>query len=271
MLGKGDGLRPLEMGVAGHHGGLVLLRLTAEDRLQLQQLPHDDGDLLPDVHPEVQGHLVIAAAGSVEPLPRVADPGGEQGLHVHVDVLVVGGECRLPRLDVCQNVLQTTGDGGGVLFGDDAAVRQHGGVGHGAGNVLPVQPLVKADGGVEFIHQQVGVFLKASAPEFHKLLFLSWQTQGEEASPPRPCGLVMVLPLPAGHIENIFGRACTCRKYFAPAALGSVHQSEDWWWGGSEGSPLPSEISQSFPCSRSASTVSGRPHRLMKPVALVWS
>ena len=54
----------------------------------------------------------------------------------------------------------------------------------------------------------------------------------------------MVLPLPAGHIENIFGRACTCRKYFAPAALGSVHQSEDWWWGGSEGSPLPSEISQ---------------------------
>ena len=27
----------------------------------------------------------------------------------------------------------------------------------------------------------------------------------------------------------------------------------------------------SLPCSRSASTVSGRPHRLMKPVALVWS
>ena len=27
----------------------------------------------------------------------------------------------------------------------------------------------------------------------------------------------------------------------------------------------------SLPCSRSARTVSGRPHRLMKPVALVWS
>ncbi len=103
MLGKGDGLRPLEMGVAGHDGVLVLLRLSAEDRLQLQQLPHDDGDLLPDIHAEVQRHLVVAAAGGVQALARVADPRGEQGLDVHVDVLVVGGEFHLPRFDVCQN------------------------------------------------------------------------------------------------------------------------------------------------------------------------
>ncbi len=37
------------------------------------------------------------------------------------------------------------------------------------------------------------------------------------------------------------------------------------------GNPPPAGFAYSFPCSRSASTVSGRPHRLMKPVALVWS
>ena len=41
---------------------------------------------------------------------------------------------------------------------------------------------------------------------------------------------------------------------------------------GSRGtSPLFPKPAYSFPCSRSASTVSGRPHRLIKPVALVWS
>ena len=49
-----------------------------------------------------------------------------------------------------------------------------------------------------------------------------------------------ILELAKEKCPIIFGGACTCRKYFAPAALGSVHQSEDWWWGGSEGSPLPS-------------------------------
>ena len=153
--------------VAGHNGGLVLLRLAAEDRLQLQQLPHDHRDLLPDVHPKVQGHLVVAAAGGVEPLAGVADPGGEQRLHIHVDVLVVGGKFHLPRLDVRQDALEPVDDGGGVLLRDDAAVGQHLGVGHGAGDVFPVQPLVEADGGIELVHQLVGVFLKASSPKFH--------------------------------------------------------------------------------------------------------
>ena len=105
VLGKGDGLGPLEVGVSRHDGALIPPRLLAEDPLQLQQLLHNDGDLPPDVHPKVQGHLVIPGPRGVEPLPRVADAGGEQGLHVHMDVLVVGGELHLPRLDVPENAL----------------------------------------------------------------------------------------------------------------------------------------------------------------------
>ena len=167
MLGEGDGLGPLQVGVAGHDGGLVLLRLTAENRFQLQKLAHDGGDLLPDVHAEVQRHLVVSAAGGVEPLASVADAGGEQGLHVHVDVLVVGGEFHLSGLHILQDGLQALQNGGHVLHGDDAAGPQHLGVGHGAGDVLPVQPLVEADGGVQFVYQVVGFLLKPATPKFH--------------------------------------------------------------------------------------------------------
>ena len=221
VLGKGDGLGPLQVGVAGHDGGLVLFRLPAEHRLQLQQLGHDHRDLLPDVHPEVQGHLVVPGAGGVEPLARVPDPGGEQRLHVHVDVLVVGGEFHLPSLDVRQDAREPRLDGVAVRLGDDAAVREHLGVGHGAGDVLFVQPLVKADGGIELVHQLVGLFLEASAPEFHKPLFLSSRRRGEKISPPRSCDLADIVSPPPGHIENHFSpRRCTWRKYFDPSRRG---------------------------------------------------
>ena len=100
VLGKGDGLRPLEVGVPRHNGVLILPRLPAQHPLQLQQLTDDHRDLPSDIHPEIQGHLVVAGPGGMEPLARVADPGGEQRLDVHMDILVVGSEFHAPRLDI---------------------------------------------------------------------------------------------------------------------------------------------------------------------------
>ena len=100
MLGKGDGLGPLQMGVPWHHRGLVPLGLAAEHLLQPQKQVHNFGDMGPDVHPQVQGHLVVAGAGGVEPFARFADPGGEKRLHIHVDVLVVGGKLDLSCLHI---------------------------------------------------------------------------------------------------------------------------------------------------------------------------
>ena len=152
MLGEGDGLGPLEVGVAGHHRVLVLLGLGQDGLLEVQDLVHDLPDLTAEVQPQIHGHLVVAAAGGVEPLPRRPDPLRQQGLHVHVDVLVVGGELHLPRLDVRQDSLQPGPNGRLVLPGDNAAVRQHGRMGQAALDVLPVQPAVELDGGVEIVH-----------------------------------------------------------------------------------------------------------------------
>ena len=46
VVGEGGGLCPLEMGVAGHDGGQILLGLLNEHLFQIQHLVDDGGDLL---------------------------------------------------------------------------------------------------------------------------------------------------------------------------------------------------------------------------------
>lgn len=94
-MGEGGRLGPLEVGVAGHDGVQVALGLAEKGFLQVQQHPHNDGNLFLDKEAEVQGHLVIPAAGGVQPLARVPDALGEDGLDIHVDILVLQGELHL--------------------------------------------------------------------------------------------------------------------------------------------------------------------------------
>ena len=167
VVGEGGGLGPLEVGVARHDGVQVGLGLLHQHLLQVQALGDDLGDLLLDIEAEVGGHLVVAAAGGVQALARVADALGEQGLDVHVDVLVVQGELHLVRLDVGQDGLEPGDDLLGLVLLNDALPAQHGRVGDGAGDVLAVHPGVKGDGGVEVIYQGIGFLLKPAGPEFH--------------------------------------------------------------------------------------------------------
>ncbi len=151
MLGKGDGLGPLEVGVSGHDSVGVGPGLLKNGLLEVQDLARDLTDLPAQVQPQVHGHLIVAAAGGVQALAGRADALGEQGLHVHVDVLVVCGELHPARLDVRQDGRQALLNLPVVLRGDDAAVREHPGVGHAALDVLLVEPRVKVDGRVEVV------------------------------------------------------------------------------------------------------------------------
>ena len=166
VVGEGGGLGPLQVGVAGHDGVQVGLRLPDKHLLQLQHHADDLGDLLLDVEAEVHRHLVVAAGG-LEPLARVADVLGEQGLDVHVDVLVLQGELHLVGLDVGQNGLEAVDNLLRLVLLDDALSAQHGRVGDGARDVLFVHPGVKGDGGVEVVDQGIGLLLEPSGPEFH--------------------------------------------------------------------------------------------------------
>ena len=103
----------------------------------------------------------------MQPLARIPHSLGEDGLNVHVDVLVVHGELHLAGLDVGQNGLQPGDNGLGLVGLDDAGPAQHLGVGDGAGDVLLVQPGIEADGGIKVVDKGVGFLLEPSGPEFH--------------------------------------------------------------------------------------------------------
>jgi hypothetical protein len=166
VVAEGDGLGPLQMGVARHDDGLVLLRLFA--RTDRSALSSSDGlpRLPPQVHPQVERHLIVAAAGRVQHLALVADAGGEHALHEHVYVLAVGVELKRAGGKVVQYPLQPVDDVLRRGLRDDAFGAQHGGVGHGARDILRVHAAVEADGGVEIVRQLIGFSGGSAGPHF---------------------------------------------------------------------------------------------------------
>jgi hypothetical protein len=53
-----------------------------------------------------------------------------------------------------------------ILRRDDAAFRQHGGVGLARGDVLPVEVAVEIDRGVDVLHDRIGLRSETAAPHF---------------------------------------------------------------------------------------------------------
>ena len=84
-----------------------------------------------------------------------------------MDVLLVGRELHLAGLHIRQDPVQSRLNGGNIILRDDALFPQHFRMGLAPGDILPVQPLVKADGLVQLVHQLVRLLLKTPAPKFH--------------------------------------------------------------------------------------------------------
>ena len=102
----------------------------------------------------------------------VTDAAGELGLDEHVDVLGLHVELQRAGLQVREDPGQTANDLVGVRLRQDAAFGEHGGVGHGAGDVLLVHPAVNGDGGVESVGQRRSLRLRPARPKFVHNIFL---------------------------------------------------------------------------------------------------
>ena len=105
-------------------------------------------DPAPEIQPQVGGHLIVPAPRGMKALARVADAFGKLHLNEGMDILRRHVDCKRAGFDVGVNALQPALDGLGVLRGDDPLCSQHGGMGKGAGDILPPHTAVKADGGV---------------------------------------------------------------------------------------------------------------------------
>ena len=166
VVAEGDGLGALQVGVARHDGIGIGFRLVGDHLSKLADKLRYLVDFIPEIHTEIQRHLVIAAAGGVELLAHIADPAGEHLLHEHMDVLArhVKGKC--PRGKVIENFFQFSDNLLGLLLGDNALRPQHGCVRHTAGDVLAEHPAVKMDGGIKIIRQLTGFAAGTPSPQF---------------------------------------------------------------------------------------------------------
>jgi hypothetical protein len=100
VMPPGHRLRGLQMGKARHNPIGPSLGL-------LKERPHQPGQplgrliaLVADPQPEIHRHLVVPRPPGVQPLARLADPFGQPGLDVQMDVLQLGGKGELARLDL---------------------------------------------------------------------------------------------------------------------------------------------------------------------------
>ena len=104
-MGQGHGLGLLQMGIAGHDGGQMLLSDGEQSVHEILEQILGLQNRLFHIHVSVQRHLVVAAAAGVKPLARLADALNEQFFHIHMNVLGVGFKLHLARLDVGQDIL----------------------------------------------------------------------------------------------------------------------------------------------------------------------
>src|SRR5690554_7034385 len=85
-------------------------------------------------------------------------------IHVHIFQCYRPG--KVSGFDLGADFFQTLLNLVALLFAEHAHLSEHGGVGDGALNVLPVEAVVKTDGGGKTFDKGVGGFTEAPAPEF---------------------------------------------------------------------------------------------------------
>jgi hypothetical protein len=93
-----DGLRPLEVCVAGHDEVLVRLGSLEERALNLDQSVLHMLHCVPDKEVQVERNLVVAAPASMQLERHIAYDLAQPPLHGRVHVLVDQSPCKAPRL-----------------------------------------------------------------------------------------------------------------------------------------------------------------------------
>ena len=185
------------MGVARHNDGFVGFRLFRNGAQKRLNQRHHGVNLGAEIHPQVQGHLVVPGTGSVELFSHVSQTVRQNLLHKHMDILTGHVEGERPGIQVIQNPLEAFNQGLGLGLFDNALGSQHGGVGHGACDILGIHPAVEGDGGIEVVRNCVHIAGCPSGPQLCHSDFPFYKTGG--ASPSHAeIVWITVFPVPAG-------------------------------------------------------------------------
>ena len=149
VLCEGDGLGVLHVGEARQDGLAVILGDILQGGDEPVDRIHGVECRIPEIHLEVGGHLVVPAPAGVQFASGGTDDIGEFHLDVGVDVLQGVVHLEVSAFEGSGQLTEPSGDGVGILLGDDLAGFQHAHVGEGAHDVIECHPAVDVEGGGE--------------------------------------------------------------------------------------------------------------------------
>ena len=147
-----DGLCLSEVGISGHDMSQRCLCLFQEyfDHVSKRVAHAVDG--IHDVEAEIGRNLIVARTGGVQFFARISDAFDQRRFDERVNVFIAFHRKRA-AFDVAQDGFQSLADDAALLFGQNAAFAQHGGVRDRAADILRIQFSVE---GQTFI-ERVGV------------------------------------------------------------------------------------------------------------------
>ena len=166
LMGGKDRLRPAEMGVAGDNQVGLALGKAEEGALERGEAGIDPVDRPAAIEAQIGGHLIVAAAGRVEPAAGVAQPRRQGRLDMEVDVLLRDRVGEGAGVDLRPDLFEPRPDRLCLRRRDDPAGREHRRVGDRAVDVVIGQALVERHALREGLDAGVGRLLEHASPGF---------------------------------------------------------------------------------------------------------
>ena len=164
MMGECDGLGALQMRISRHNRMRVFarnidkrVRKRYDKRLNLRRLS-------PQIHAQIERHLVVAAAGGVQSLARVAYASGELRLYEHVDIFRAHIDSKRSAEQVAQYTLKPLRNLIAILGGYNALLCEHSRMRQAARYILFRHTAVKADRRVEIVDSLVQLLVESACP-----------------------------------------------------------------------------------------------------------
>ncbi len=164
MMGKKNRLGSLSMRISRHDDIQMSLGQMDEDVPQRVQLGHDPLNGIPQIHPQIQRNLVVAASPGMQFLGGIPDQLLQPGFNVHVNIFQAVGKREPSFLDFYADPVQAFRHLLRFFFLDHSGFSQHPAMGDTPFNIPSVKTPIRFNGRREHFHALIGLFAKTAFP-----------------------------------------------------------------------------------------------------------
>ncbi len=163
-------------------GGVHVRRCLVDDgQLQVDQAGGHLAGVIPQVHPQVRGDLVVAAATRPQLAAEGPQPFEQTSLQRRVHVLVIDGRPETPGTHRLRQVVQRGQDGGELVVVEQTGTAQHPGVRAGRLKIIRGESPVELDAHRQARQRLGGATGKTAAPQpgrRRRYRRLGWRRRG---------------------------------------------------------------------------------------------